>query len=126
MEKIQKDLDRLGGEWAVENAMKINPSESKAIRFTRARVKHPLNYSLMGTLIPEANSCKYLGIILHGDLSWADQVNCAVRKAWKALHFTVRILKRVIVIPKAWPTCHLYVRFLNMGPRAGIRTGSDK
>ena len=29
-EKLQKDLDRLG-EWAVENAMKINPSKSKAI-----------------------------------------------------------------------------------------------
>ena len=44
MEKFQKDLDRLG-EWAVENAMKLIPSKSKAIRFTRARVKDPLNYS---------------------------------------------------------------------------------
>ena len=44
MEKLQKDLDRLG-EWAVENAMKINPSKSKAIRFTRARVNDPPNYS---------------------------------------------------------------------------------
>jgi len=26
MEKLQKDLDRLG-EWAVENSMKINPSK---------------------------------------------------------------------------------------------------
>jgi len=43
--------------------LKINPSKSKAIRFTRARVKNPLNYSLMDTLIPEENSCKYLGII---------------------------------------------------------------
>jgi len=77
MEKLQKDLDRLG-EWAVENAMKINPSKCKAIRFTRARVKDPLNYSLMGTLIPEASSCKYLGIILRSDLSWADQVNYTV------------------------------------------------
>ena len=71
MENFQKDLDSLG-EWAVENAMKINRSKSKAIRFTRARVKDPLNYSLLGTLIPEANSCKYLGIILHNDVSWAD------------------------------------------------------
>ena len=55
MEKLQKDLDRLG-EWAVENAMKINPSESRAIRFTRARVKDPLNYSLIDTLILEASS----------------------------------------------------------------------
>ena len=57
MEKLQKDVDRLG-EWAVENAMKINPSKSKAVRFMRVRVKDPLNYLLMGTLIPEANSCK--------------------------------------------------------------------
>ena len=71
MEKLQKGLDRLG-EWAVENAMKINPSKSNAIRFTRARVKDPLNYSLICTLIPEMSSCKYLGIILRNDLSWAD------------------------------------------------------
>jgi len=68
MEKWQKDLDRLG-EWAVENAMKINPSKSKAICFTRARVKDPLNYSLMDALISEASNCKYLGIILRSNLS---------------------------------------------------------
>jgi hypothetical protein len=38
-EKLQKDLDTLG-EWVVENGMKINSSKSKAIRFTRARVKN--------------------------------------------------------------------------------------
>ena len=93
IEKLQMDLDRLG-EWAVGNAMKINPSKSKAIRFTRARVKDPLNYSLLGTLIPEARSWKYLGIILRSDLSWADQVNYAVKKAWKALDFTMRKLEK--------------------------------
>jgi hypothetical protein len=44
-ENLQKDLDRLG-EWAVQNLMKINPSKSKAVCFTRARVKDPLSYSL--------------------------------------------------------------------------------
>jgi hypothetical protein len=66
MEKLQKALDRLG-EWAVKNEMKINLSKSKEICFTRARVKEPLNYSLMGTLIPEASNCRYLGIILRSD-----------------------------------------------------------
>jgi len=37
MEKLQKDMDRLG-EWAVENAMKINPRKSKAIFFILKRV----------------------------------------------------------------------------------------
>jgi hypothetical protein len=92
MERLQKGLDRVG-EWAVENAMKINPSKSKAVRFTRSRVKDPLDYSLANTLIPEASSCKCLGIILRSDLSWADQVNYTVKRAWKVLHFTMRILK---------------------------------
>jgi hypothetical protein len=92
MTKIQSDVDRLG-EWAVENAMKIYPSKSKAVCFTRARVKGPLKYSLLGALIPEASSCKYLGVIVRSDLRWADHVNYKVEKAWKALHFTMRILK---------------------------------
>jgi hypothetical protein len=50
MEKLQKDLDRLG-EWAAENGMKINPSKSKAIRFTRARVKDPLKLFVNGHFI---------------------------------------------------------------------------
>ena len=74
--------------------MKINASKSKEVRFTTARVKDPPNYSLMGTLIPEASSCEYLGIILRSDLNWADQVNYTVKKACKALHFTMRILKK--------------------------------
>ena len=82
MEKLQKDLDRLG-EWAAENAMEINPSKIKAVRYTRARVKEPLNYSLMGTLLPEGSSCKYLGIILRSDLSWEDQVNFTVKRPRK-------------------------------------------
>jgi len=90
---LQKDLNRLG-EWAAENGMKINPSKCKAVRFTRARVKDPLNYTLGDQFIPEASSCKYLGIILRSDLNWTDHVNYTVKKAWKALHFIMRILKK--------------------------------
>ena len=89
---MQKDVDRLG-EWADENAMKINPSKSKADRFSRSRVKDSKNYSIMDTLIQEARSCKQLGIILQSDLSCAGHVNYIVKKVWKALHFTMRTLK---------------------------------
>ena len=86
------DLDTLG-EWAVENAVKINPGKSKAIRFTRAWVKNLLNYSLGDQKIPEASSCKYFGIILRNDLNWVNQVNYTARKAWKTLHFVTCVLK---------------------------------
>jgi hypothetical protein len=42
----------------VENGIKINPNKSKAIRFTRARVKNPLGYSLDDQKVPEGRSCK--------------------------------------------------------------------
>ena len=77
MTKLQSDEDRLG-EWLVENGMKINPIKSKSISFTKARSNVTLNYYLLDTPIPETSSCKYLGIILRKDLSWADQVSYTV------------------------------------------------
>jgi hypothetical protein len=93
VEKLQADLDRLG-DWAVENEMKLNPNKSKALSFTKARVKDPLNYSIRDQNIPEAGCCKCLGIIMRIDLSWADQVNCTVQKTWNVLHFIMHILKK--------------------------------
>ena len=93
MTKLQRDVNRLG-EWSVENGMKVNPIKSKSISFTKARSNTMLNYYLLGTPIPETSNCKYLGIILCKDLSWADQVSYMVKKAWKALHFIMRILKK--------------------------------
>jgi hypothetical protein len=92
VEKLQTDLDRLG-DWVVENEMKINLYRSKALSFTRARVKKPLNYTLRDQKIPEDSCCKYLGFIICTDLSWADQVNYTVQKAWRALHFVMCIVK---------------------------------
>ena len=74
VEKLQRDLDRLG-DWAEENEMKIYPNKSKAPSFRRPQVKEPLNYSLGDQTIYDASCCKYLGIIIRSDLSWADQVN---------------------------------------------------
>jgi hypothetical protein len=94
IDSLQKVLDRLE-EWAAENAMKINPSKCKAVRFFEGPdEKNTLNYTIGGELIPEASSCKYFGIIFRSDLSWADHVNYTVKKAWKALHFIALILKK--------------------------------
>jgi len=93
IEKLQKDQNRLG-EWAVENEIKINPDKSRAVSFTKARLKERTRYYFGEHLIPEASSFKYLGIIIRNDLNWADHVNYALRKARKAPHFIMRILKK--------------------------------
>ena len=74
--------------------MKINPGKSKAVNFTKARVKERIRYYFGDQLIPEASSYKYLGIIIRSDLNWADHVNYTPRKAWTTLHFIMRIVKK--------------------------------
>jgi hypothetical protein len=91
--KLQRDLNRLG-EWAVENEMKIYPDRSKVVRFTRAGVNDRVRNYFGDQLITEVNSFKYLGIIIHSDLSWAHHVDYTLRKAWKALHLIMRILRQ--------------------------------
>jgi len=49
IDKLQTDLKRLG-EWAVENEVKINPDKSKAVSFTKARVKELIRYYFVGQL----------------------------------------------------------------------------
>jgi hypothetical protein len=44
-------------------------------------------------LISVASSFKYLGIIIRSDLNWVDHVHYTLRKAWKALHSIMLILK---------------------------------
>ena len=73
--------------------MKINPSKCKAVRLTKASVKDALHYKFGNQLLPEANSGKYLGIILHSDLRWANLIIYRMNKSWKALHFIMRVLK---------------------------------
>jgi hypothetical protein len=67
LNKLGKSPNKLG-EWALKNEMKINPSKSKAVSFTKARVKERITY-IGDQLIPEANSIKYLGIIIRSNLN---------------------------------------------------------
>jgi hypothetical protein len=46
----------------------------------RAWVKNQLGYSFGDPKIPEASSCRYLGIILRSDLNWVDQINYTAQK----------------------------------------------
>jgi len=60
------------------------------------------------------------------DLSWADQVNYAVKKGLESTTFHNANTKKGNSNTKCLAYMSLYVRFLNMGPRAGIRTGRVK
>jgi len=93
IETLQADLDKIM-EWALTNEMKINPGKCKAVNFSKSRTKDRLLYKIDGQIIPEESSFKYLGLIIRSDLNWQDHVNHTLRKAWRSLHFIMRILKK--------------------------------
>jgi len=97
IDNFQTNLNRLG-EWRVENEMKINPGQSKAVTFTKARAKERIRYYFGDQLLPEASSFKYLEIITGSDINCAYLVNYTLRKAWKTLHFIMPILKNEITV----------------------------
>ncbi|KAJ4439423.1 hypothetical protein ANN_07547 [Periplaneta americana] len=74
--------------------MKINSLKSKAISFARKINKIVASYTLGGETIPEVNKCKYLGITFSSDLGWGEHVTDTAGKAWRALHFVMRILSK--------------------------------
>jgi hypothetical protein len=73
-------MKMLGGR-ALENEIIINPTESKAVCFTKVRVTELLNHSWRDILIQEASSCEYLRI------SWADQANYMVKEILEGTSF---------------------------------------
>jgi hypothetical protein len=68
------DRSEQDGRVVGENTMIINPTKSKAVCFMMPRLMEPLDYSLRDIVIPEASTCKYLGIIDRSELSWTDLV----------------------------------------------------
>jgi len=93
IDNLQTDLNRLG-EWEVENEMEINPDKSKAVSFTKVRIKERTRYYFRVQLIPEISSFKYLGKIIRSDINCADPVIYTIRKSLKILHFIMHILKK--------------------------------
>jgi hypothetical protein len=93
IKRLQIDPGRLE-EWAVKTGTNRNPGKSKAVSFTKFQVNDLINYSLLDQVNEEVSSCKYLGIILCSDFSWTDHVKYMAKEAWKAIHFTMHILKK--------------------------------
>ncbi len=92
-EILQRDLDAIYY-WAENKGMSINSSKSKSITFGRGHNYSETHYRLNNDIIPRVSSCKYLGINFESKLSWKKHVDFVVGKAWRYLHFVMRILKK--------------------------------
>ena len=90
---LQKDLDQLY-HWTETNKMRINESKSKLITFSRSKHVSTVCYKLGRDQISRVSSCKYLGVYFDSKLSWGNQVNYVVGKAWRSLHFVMRNLRK--------------------------------
>jgi hypothetical protein len=72
--------------------MIINTDKTNLIRFKKGRNIILNHYCIMGKTLREANSCKYLGVVLSRDLQWGPHIDSTATKAHKVLRFLMRTL----------------------------------
>lgn len=88
---LQDDLNLIL-KWALDNKMKINMKKCGLIKIGRGQ-RQAFQYTIGSEILVEEDSCKYLGVHVRNDLKWSTHVGSVVSKAYKSLHFVMRVLK---------------------------------
>jgi len=78
--------------------VKISLGKSKAGSFADAKVKEQIRYYFGNQLIPEASSFKYLGLIIHSNLNWADMSVTHTTKSMEGTLFHNAYTQKEIII----------------------------
>jgi hypothetical protein len=84
-------------EWAIENGMKMNSSKSKAIDLRELELKFR-SVTLLMTKKFRKRAFVNIGINLMNRFKLGGTSKLHNAKAWKALHFVLRVLKKNIGI----------------------------
>ena len=100
---LQQDLGTLQS-WSTTWGMKFNPSKCNILR-TRQGLKGTLNrfYQLLGEILAEVPTAKYLGVNISNNLSWTPHVDYIFKKANQKLGFLRRNLRGSPVSSKCLP-----------------------
>ncbi|XP_055698849.1 uncharacterized protein LOC129799159 [Phlebotomus papatasi] len=81
---MQHDLNIIS-KWCQNAGLKINPSKTTLVPFTRRRKVNLDNILLEGTIIEIKQEVKYLGLMLDSKLTWNAHITCITNKSIKAL-----------------------------------------
>ena len=91
-ELLQKDLVELA-KWEETWGMSFHPDKCNIMRVTRSKNPIIFDYHLKGHMLEAADTTKYLGVDLSGDLQWNHHVDRIVKKANSMLGFLKRNLE---------------------------------
>ena len=89
--KLQKDIDRLGV-WARKWGMRFQPVKCNMMQLTNKHNKIQASYTLVGTVLENVDSIKYLGVTITSDLKWNSHVRNVCSEANRTLGFLRRNL----------------------------------
>ena len=90
---LQDDLASLES-WEATCQMAFNPSKCEVLRVTNKKKLVDALYTIHGTTLCTADAAKYLGVTIHGSLSWKAHINIITNKANSTLGFLRRNLRK--------------------------------
>ena len=97
---MQGDLDRLQ-QWESDWSMEFNPGKCEILCVTNKRFVINTEYSICGQMLPQVDSAKYLGMMLHHKLSWNPHVEGIAKKANRTRAFLQRNLRGAPMLVRA-------------------------
>ena len=108
--KSQSILDEVS-EWTVSKKMKLNEEKTKFMIFNFTR-NHQFNsrFTLNDKNIEQVEHTKLLGTIISSDLSWSENTEFIIKKAYKRLEIIRKLYEFNVPIPDLVNIYTLYVR----------------
>lgn len=80
---------RIIEKWCADNRLKVNPSKSVTVIFSRMSKRHTFsNFRMFGGDIPMQNDFKYLGVHLDSKLMWDKQITQSIEKGRRTVGIT--------------------------------------
>ena len=89
---LQNDLNELQL-WERKWSMEFHPDKCKVLCITNKRKPCISDYTIHNKSLERVNEAKYLGVILHKNLSWKSHVNMLCKKANNTRNFLQRNLR---------------------------------
>ncbi len=109
--------------WCSEHQLRVNPSKSEAILFTKKRLSPGLKpVNLFNQPVPMVNQVKYLGVILDKKLTWKPHIDNKIQKALGVLWLSRRAIGKAYglsptgFIPSSYALCfHMGILYGGLG-----------
>ena len=107
--KIQENLNEINT-WTQKNLMKLNPTKSNYMIFSRSKEKFSTRLKIGDSIIERKQTSKILGLQISDDLSWTKNVQEICKKSYSRMTMITKLKYVGVKVEDLLDVYKLYIR----------------